>query len=123
MRRFERKKLEPLTIEYEDEEVFLEAIPQSGTGLRKMTSYHGSSMASHQTSTRSVHSASCVDGNKFVFDSKEQLISSNLLPSMGFKRKWSKRKKDLKLRYCIKFTVLNKRRSSGRVLCQGFEVC
>ena len=85
--------MEPLTIEIEDEEVFVDTLPQMT--LRKMTSYHGSTATSHQTSARSVHSASYADANKFVFDSKDQ--NTNLMPTMGFKRKWSKRKKDLKL--------------------------
>ena len=104
MKRSERKMLEPLTFEYEDEEVFGDVIPQTVDAQCKATSCHGAKTVIRQSSARSVHSASYADGNKFVFDCKEQCTTSNLVPSMGFKRKWSKRKKDLKLRYC--FSVL-----------------
>ena len=99
MNRFNRNNLEPLNIEYEDEEVFGEVVPQTNMATTKsiMTSGYSAKTMSRQTSTRSVHSAGSTDGNTFVFEVKEQ-SSTNLLPSMGFKRKWSKRKKDLKLR-------------------------
>ena len=102
MNRFNRNNLEPLNIEYEDEEVFGEVVPQTNMATTKSltTSGYSAKTMSRQTSTRSVHSAGSTDGNKFVFEVKEQ-SSTNLLPSMGFKRKWSKRKKDLKLRYCM----------------------
>ena len=101
MKRSERKTLEPLTIEYEDEEVFGDVVPQAVAQQFAVNSRVGAKTVSRQTSSRSVHSAGSTDNNKFVFESKEQCTTSNLVPSMGFKRKWSKRKKDLKLRYCI----------------------
>ena len=99
MRRFEKKMLEPLKIEDEDEEVFVEATPHRT--VCKMMSYHGSTSSVHQTSSRSVHSASSIEsehgGHKFVFETKESSTAANLSPIFGFKRKWSKRK-NLKLR-------------------------
>ena len=102
MKRFERKMLEPLTIEYEDEEVFGDVVPETNAAQCKMISCHGAETFGRQTSSRSDHSAGSADDNKFVFESKEQCTTtSNLASPVGYKRKWSKRKKDLKLRYCI----------------------
>ena len=100
MNRFNWNKLEPLNIEYEDEEVFGDVVPQAMATKSITTSGLSAKTMSRQTSVRSAHSTGSTDGNAFVFEVKEQsTTTANLMPSMGFKRKWSKRKKDLKLRY------------------------
>ena len=90
--------IEPLAVDDDDEEVFVETAAHRK--VCKTTSYHGSTSSARQTSARSVHSVSSLDseqgGRKFVFDMKES-VSSNLSPVFGFKRKWSKRK-NLRLR-------------------------
>ena len=101
MKRFNWNKLEPLNIEYEDEEVFGDVVPQAMTTKSITSSGLSAKTMSRQTSVRSAHSTGSTDGNAFVFEVKEQSTTANLMPTMGFKRKWSKRKKDLKLRYCM----------------------
>ena len=83
-----------LSIEDETEEVFDEVFPQTLATQGRSTSLRRENTDINHTSSGSMHSASYVE-----FEEHMKCRVSNSLPLMGFKRKWWKDKKDLKLRY------------------------
>ena len=96
MRRFQRGIIEPLRLDYDDEDVFVD----SSVGFQKSSSFQ-SMMESSREMSSSIHSEGAIDiirGGQGVMESREDSPSPLTRQfSFGLHRRRSK-KKDLRLR-------------------------